>query len=350
MSFGGRRVCRLESADLSVVLTHEGGHVAEIRHKATGMNPLWTPPWRTIEPSTYSPRTHPEYGDTAEGYVLSGILGHSICLDTFGAPSDDEAAAGIPVHGEGPVVPYEVVQTDESSASLRAMLPLAQIAFQRRVSVRRNVVYFDETVENLAGVDRPIAWTQHVTMGPPFVEHGQTELRMPATHSRVTDLDMGGTQKAGAEFAWPLCPRAEGGTDDLRRYPVDCRSAGFTSHLVDPCVEQGWFATWHPKSRLAFGYVWKRHDFPWVCRWEENCRRAAPPWNSQTVTCAIEFGVTPTVGSRRQMVALGSLHGQPAFRWLPAGSKLTASYCAIAGRAAAAPESVVWNENQVWFR
>ena len=29
-------------------------------------------------------------------------------LDTFGAPSPEEAAAGMPVHGEAPVVRYEV--------------------------------------------------------------------------------------------------------------------------------------------------------------------------------------------------------------------------------------------------
>jgi len=345
MSFGDRKVCRLESSELDVVLTCEGGHVAEIRHKAAGVNPLWTPPWPTIEPSTYSRHTHREYGDTAEAHVLSGILGHSICLDTFGAPSDDEAAAGIPVHGEGPVVPYEIAQPDEANASLTAVLPLAQIRFHRRVAVRRNVVFFNETVENLAAVDRPIAWTQHVTMGPPFVEHGKTELRMPATRSKVTDQDMGGSQKAGAEFEWPLCPRSDSELDDLRRYPAATKSAGFTTHLVDPRTEQGWFAAWHPGSQLAFGYVWKRSDFPWACRWEENCTRSAAPWNLRTVTCAIEFGVTPTVGSRRRMVELGSLFGEKAFRWLPAKSTLAASYCAFAAVAAAAPESVICNES-----
>jgi hypothetical protein len=132
--------------------------------------------------------------------------------------------------------------------------------------------------------------------------------------------------------------------DDLRRYPAVRSSGGFTTHLVDPRNSQGWFAAWQPASQLAFGYVWERSDFPWVCRWEENGMRAAAPWNSQTVTCAIEFGVTPTIGSRREMVELGSLFGAPSFRWLPAKSIITASYCAFAEITTSVPESVMRDE------
>jgi hypothetical protein len=347
--YRNRKACQLENEELRVILTREGGHVAQILHKASGLNPLWTPPWPTIEPSAYSHDVHPEYGRSAEAYILSGIMGHSICLDTYGAPSPEEAAAGMPIHGEGSVAPYEVTQPDDSSVSLAALLPLSQIRFHRRVSLRRNVIFFDEAVENLASFDRPIAWTQHVTLGPPFVERGQTELRMPVKQSRVIDQDFGGDQKAGAQFAWPLCPRKDGGVDDLRRYPAASRSAGFTTHLIDPAKEQGFFAAWHPVSQLAFGYVWKRRDFPWVCRWEENCTRAEPPWKSSTITCAIEFGVTPTLGTRRQMVDLGIEFGERAFRWLPAKSVLTASYCAFAAMAPRAPESAVWTDNEVQF-
>ena len=48
-------------------------HIAEILDKASGMNPLWTPPWPSIEPSTYSRDKHPEYGNDAESKLLSGL-------------------------------------------------------------------------------------------------------------------------------------------------------------------------------------------------------------------------------------------------------------------------------------
>ncbi len=341
--YRNRNAWQLENDYLRVTVTLEGGHVAEILHKASGINPLWTPPWPSVEPSAYSSQAHPEYGDSAEARLLSGILGHSLCLDTYGAPSAEEAAAGIPIHGEAPVVLYQVSEPADHGVTLSALLPLAQIRFERRLSLRRNVLRFDESVENLAAFDRPIAWTQHVTLGPPFIQPGRTALRMPVTRSLVIDDDFGGPQQPGASFNWPMCPRADGSFDDLRVYPAAPQSAGFTTHLVDPALEQAHFVAWNPADGLAFGYAWRRRDFPWVCRWEENRARAASPWNSRTVTCAVEFGVSPTLGSRRQVVDHGPVFETPAFRWLPAKAKLTASYCAFAGSSAAAPEKPVFH-------
>src|SRR6478672_4406560 len=107
-SYRNRRAVRIEDDRLRVTLTIEGGHIAEILDKATGVNPLWTPPWPSIEPSAYSADRHPEYGGNAESRLLSGILGHNLCLDIFGPPSEEEFAAGIGVHGEASVAQYRV--------------------------------------------------------------------------------------------------------------------------------------------------------------------------------------------------------------------------------------------------
>src|SRR5438093_6993848 len=96
----GRRAAFIENADLRVTVLKEGGHIAEILDKRTGINPLWIPPWPSIEPSAYAAARHPEYGGGADASLLAGIMGHNLCLDIFGGPSADEAAAGLPVHGE----------------------------------------------------------------------------------------------------------------------------------------------------------------------------------------------------------------------------------------------------------
>ena len=53
--YRGRRAATIENADLRVTVLQEGGHIAEILDKAAGVNPLWTPPWPTIEPSAFGP-------------------------------------------------------------------------------------------------------------------------------------------------------------------------------------------------------------------------------------------------------------------------------------------------------
>src|SRR5207249_1223541 len=58
----GRQAVELSNDSVSLVILTGGGHVAKSRfHESTGLstaNPLWVPPWKTIEPFV-----------TARGYI-----------------------------------------------------------------------------------------------------------------------------------------------------------------------------------------------------------------------------------------------------------------------------------------
>ena len=56
----------IENEHLRVTVLAEGGHIAGIADKKTGVNPLWTPPWTSIEPSTYDPARHPDDDETVD--------------------------------------------------------------------------------------------------------------------------------------------------------------------------------------------------------------------------------------------------------------------------------------------
>jgi len=346
-TYRNRKAVQLDTDELRVTVLVEGGHVAELFHKPTGTNPLWTPPWPSLEPSAYNEAEHPEYGRNAESRLLAGISGHNICLDIFGGPSDEEAAAGLDVHGEGPVVPYEI-GPDGDGLVCEAELPEAGLRFSRRLHIAAGgaVVRFRETVENLRAADRPIGWTQHVTLGPPFLERGVTRFRATGARSKTMESEFAGEhgfQKVGAGFDWPLAPLKDGAASDLQVYTDAPVSGAFSTTLMDPSREHAHFIAWSPASRLVCGYVWKRSDFPWLGRWEENCSRADPPWNSGTITLGMEFGVSPMPESRRQMIERGSLFGVPGFRWIPARTKVEVSYCAFLGRTDTIPEEVKWD-------
>jgi hypothetical protein len=352
--YRGRRAASIENEMLRVTVLHEGGHIAEILDKQTGINPLWTPPWPSIEPSTYDPQRHPEYGADAESKLLSGIMGHNLCLDIFGGPSPEEAAAGLTVHGEAPVAAYEI-SAGVLELTQRARFPQSQLRFKRQIRLRAAsaVVEITETLENECATDRPIAWTEHVTLGPPFLEKGVTQFRASATRSKVFESDFGSDSylQAGAEFDWPMAPRAgSGGVADLRVFTDAAASGGFTAHLMDPHRDSAYFVAWSPASGVAFGYVWRRADFPWMGVWEENHSRTGPPWNGRTLTRGMEFGLSPMAETRREMIARGSLFGVPAFRWIPARSRVEVRYRAAAAHANAVPESLVWEgEGEVRF-
>ena len=137
--FQGRRAHSIESPDIRVTVLRGGGHIAEIQDKRTGVNPLWIPPWPSIEPSSYDPARHPEYGGDAESRLLAGIMGHNLCLDVFGSPSKAEAAAGLSVHGEGAVADYEIREVGGEIIA-RADLREARLRFERRLSLEGRIV------------------------------------------------------------------------------------------------------------------------------------------------------------------------------------------------------------------
>jgi hypothetical protein len=334
-SYHGRRAAAIENQHLRVTVLAEGGHIAEIFDKETGVNPLWTPPWPSIEHSAYGPSVYAVYGEGGEGSLLAGIMGHNLCLDIFGGPSAEEAAAGAPVHGEGAVSRYQLEASDGSLAQ-RAQFPVAQIAFERRLELHDRTVRIHEAVESLAAFDRPIGWTQHVTLGPPFLEKGATQFRASATRSKVFEAKFGNNDylREGTEFEWPHAPRADGGVEDMRVYNAAPQSSAFTTHLMDPASEDAFFTAFSPRFGLALSYVWKRKDFPWLGIWEENHSRTHAPWNGRSLTRGMEFGVSPMPETRRAMIERGKLFGIPAYRWLPAKARIAVEYSAKLERSA----------------
>ena len=328
--FHGRLAFQVENDLIRLTVLAEGGHIAEILDKSTGVNPLWLPPWQTVEISEWSPEANPEFGNDCESKLLAGIMGHNLCLDLFGPPSEAEIRAGVVAHAEGSWVPYSFA-VSEDGFTAACQLNDSQLAFERQFRLEGRRVLIRETVQNLSPLDRPIAWTQHVTLGPPFLENGKTEFRMPATKSRA----IGET----TDFDWPLWPQGES-VRDLRVFPADGPSSGYTAHLMDPAVDRSYWVGWSPTSNVAIGYVWNREEFPWLGIWEENCGRTHTPWLGRTKTRGMEFGVSPFPETRQQMIERGSMYGVPGYKWIPGQGRLTAEYYAAIAPASSIPESL----------
>ncbi len=328
MSFHDREAISIENDNVRVTVLVEGGHIAEIFHKKQRISPLWIPPWPSGEPSKYNLETHPEFGHDAESKLLMGIMGHNLCLDMFGAPSKEEAEAGLTCHGESSVVRYDI-QAFADELQMSASLPLSGLSFKRSLGLEGESVIISESVTNLTALDRPIGWTQHVTLGPPFL-NAKTEFALPAAKSRTfesPDFD-GGVMATATDFKWPNLPLASGKTVDLRTFGDDEPFSRYSAHLMEHGHLAG-FAAFSPKHQTLFGYQWQRVDFPWLGLWQENKKRAHAPWNHKGVTCGLEFGVSPFPETRRQMIARPPLFGAPVYRWLPANSTADVTYKAF---------------------
>lgn len=335
-TYHGRKAWTLQNDRMQVVVTPGGGHIASMtlkRGRGARLNPLWLPPWPSIEPNAWS-RSDRRYGDPPGAPLLAAILGHNLCLDFFGAPSAAEARAGIPVHGEAPVLNWSATERSGNRLTCMATLPHAQMKVVRTLTLRpgSTAVWITESVTNLSAMDRPFGWQQHVTFGPPFLQTGATFFDMPAGRGQVypKEFSKGERLQRGAFFEWPEAPARDGETVDLRAYPTGRKkSSDFFACVLDPGRTHAWFTAINTKKGLLCGYLWPRTVWPWMGVWEENHFREGAPWRGKALTRGMEFGTTPFPDSRRDAVRQGSLLGTPTYRWISARATQTVGYAAF---------------------
>jgi hypothetical protein len=315
--FDGRPAVVLRNDKIELTILTRGATLANLilRDDADKLSPYWNTD-RALNPPGLNPHGPPPS-------PLAGSIGHFLCLDGFGAPSDEEAAAGIPFHGEASKQQFETVTGTATTIKLETRLPLAQEDITRTITLLdgENVVYVNTEVENLLAIDHPISWAEHATTGPPFLVPGQTIIDIPATKCRVRPQKAGSTGKLAYEkdFVWPMGPLTKGGSVNLTTVPANEASLDLASCIIDPARTYGYVTVLRPDKHLIFGYVFRREQFPWLMSWMNysgNARAAR----------GFEFSTQPFDVSHRETVDAHEMFGTPTYKWLPAKAKLHASF------------------------
>jgi len=261
-----------------------------------------------------------------EGDPISPIasIGHFLALDGFGAPSEQEAALGMPFHGEAGRTPFELLAISPATpahvVTLRGTLPIAQEAVTRTIEMvdGENIVYVTTQVESNLTVDRPISWAEHATIGPPYLERGKVVVDMPATNCRVRPYKPGaipGHLVYDKDFKWPMAPTVDGGQQDIRVIPTDHNWLDLASCQMDVTRRLAFVSALHLEKHLLYGYVFRREDYPWVMSWMNFT-------GDERAARGMEFSSQPFDISHKETVAMTPLFGQPTFRWLAAKSKI----------------------------
>jgi hypothetical protein len=261
-------------------------------------------------------------------------MGHNLALDALATPSVVETRVGMSTHGEA-------VQEWKryGSASIGTQLPEAHLELRRELAFHAQlpIVMVRTTVRNLSAVDRPIAWAEHVTFGPPFLSK-QTVFEIPARRAMVCPIDFGAHSllEPGREFVWPYAPARDGGLLDWRRPPAARPAAGFTTQLLETPDDLAWFTAENAKLNLRVGYVFWRSDFPWINIWDEESARTSPPWNRRTRARALLFSTTPVPVPRSGVLDMRKLFGSPTFRSVDAHGAVTLPFVVYMSKASEA--------------
>jgi len=266
--------------------------------------------------------------------MLSGIAGHSLCLDYFGTPSFEEAEQGLSAHGEAPNSKWKAivgqVGGNRAKLNLSLRLPVAGLQFQREITVYKNspVARFKETVTNEKKCDHFFHWTQHVTFGPPFLSGRESVVSVPGTRG-ITSKGEKSLVVPERKFRWPFAPLCSGGDVNLEQVLVRKGFGFVASLLVDPQRDWGYVAALNTKCGLLMAYCFRREDFPWVTIWEENRSTSSAPWRKRTEARGLEFGTTPIPSSRRETFRQGSIYDTATFAHVPARGRKIVEYLAF---------------------
>jgi hypothetical protein len=260
-------------------------------------------------------------------------LGHFVCVDGFGPVSAEERAAGLPGHGEAHRVAWEMVSAEKRDGTLSvaftATLPIVQETFRRTIRMvdGESVIYVDSELESLLGFDRPVNWGEHATIGGPFLEQGKTVTEMSAKRastrshaSEAVDPPDHHNLADDKEFTWPMAPTASGALVDVRVAPTITPVMDQTTSLMDPSRRLVFVTAFHPDRKAVFGYVFRREEYPWTQIWDSY------PGESRSSSRGMEFAAQPYDLPRRDVIQANSMFGTPAYRWLPAKSKIGSSF------------------------
>ena len=311
-SFEGFPAVTLSNDKLELTLMVKGGTLASIvlHDDPEKLSPLWNPM-----------RMMRELGRTPS---FDGGAGLFVCVDGFGPASDEEKAAGLPMHGEAHSQMFEVKSGREGPSAfitMRATLPIVHETFTRtfRVVDGESVISVESELENQLGFDRPVNWAEHATIGSPFLESGVTVVDLSGSRSRTRNydrIDNGQSVRrlaSGQDFTWPLAPGLNGQAIDLRQTPENAHYLDHATTLLDPTRDLEWATALNPKRRLVLGYVFRRDEYQWLQYWGNYPA-------TQKFSRGMEFGTQPFDVPRREAISAGKLFDTPTYRWLPAKS------------------------------
>ncbi len=318
-SYRGRGAVLLTNGRIELVVLKTGGSFPSLTlaDDEQPMNPMWD-----------SLRADRELGRPERA---SGPIGHFICVDGFGPPSEDEREAGMEGHGEAHRLEWstEFAGRADGADVLRQAVTLPRVheVLRREVRLRpgENVVYVKASLKSLLDFDRPVNWAEHATVGSPFLERGVTvvdmSLNRARTRTRQGSALSGLTHRLASEreFEWPMAPARAGGLVDLRAAPRESHSLDHTGHRMTPPAEWAFVTALHPRKRLLLGYLFRTREFPWLQIWEFYPRDGL-------MARGLEFGTQAFDLPRREVVTMGRMFGQLLYRWLPARSMLEAGY------------------------
>lgn len=304
-SLEGRKQVVLEGRTARVSVDLAGGSIVDFHFLDQGLNPFT---WNYPEKGDLKPRT----------------IGHFVCFDRWGQPTDSELKNGMPFHGEATAVNWEVLSPPSRKGStvgavMRCVLPIGGMELKRTIDLSENstVLRVREDITNINKLGRVYNIVQHPSIGPGFLD----ETVLVDTNAGK-GFAQGGVLPTPEEpvIYWPRVVY-QGALSDLRTL-TDNHDPGVTSFVFADGIEYGWVTAVNPGKGLLVGYLWKLSEYPWLNLWR-NVRDGRP------AARGLEFGTTGLHQPYPALTAKHTIFERPLYEFIDAGQTITKSYTAF---------------------
>ncbi len=297
----GRPSVVLGGKAAEVVVDLGGGSIVEFQFKDQRLNPLT---WTSGEPGPARP------------------MGHFLCLDRWGAPSEAESKNGMPFHGEASHVAWKMTHEPQRAggvirAEMAASLPLAGLEITRRVELSEDAALLrvSESVTNTNKLGRVYNMVQHASIAPPFLD----ETTVVDANARKGFMQSSPLPNPEEPAVWWPEALKDGQPVNLRRLTNDDEPE-VVSFAIDD--EYGWVTASNAAKGLLIGYIWKASDYPWLDIWRFT-------QDGKPAARGLEFGTTGLHQPEGVLVAKGKIFGRPIYAHIDTGETVSRSYAAF---------------------
>jgi hypothetical protein len=307
-SLEGRDLIRLESNTAQVVIDLGGGSIVDFSFIDGGLNPFT---WNYPEKGDLKPRN----------------MGHFICFDRLGRPSQQEIKNGMPFHGEAAHVEWELlskpVKRDKQiTAEMLCEIPIGGMRLKRTISLSENsaVLMVREEITNNNNLGRVYNIVQHPSIAPPFLNKSvliDTNAKKGFWRGNpLPDIEE-------PVLYWPKIV-FDGELVDLRSFE-NIHGPDVVSFAFVDSEKYGWVTACNPLKGLMIGYFWKLSDYPWFRIWRNIS-------DGKYVACGIEFGTTPLPLPFSDIIAKGKIFNRSTYEYIDADQTIEKSYTAFLSR------------------
>ncbi len=291
-------------AELEVVITVTGGHLACLRRRGETLTPLWQPPWPASAPAAAN---NGQYGLFPEAPLLATIVGSNLCCDRFGAPRPGERR---PTHGETGVTAFTLMRPDAKTAVFTAYLPEAALTVQRRVQLSGTTLILATTVSHRRSQPHAVEWAEHTNIGGAFLDG----VEFTADIDRVVVAPF--RPDATWRFRTPLADVAP--SVALAMPAAEAPACG---DVVSARVAAGLGSVhWRALNRRLGRQLtmsFERAEFPWLALWTQHCSRTTAPWLGRTRVRGMELSTKPFPEGQPPATRAHSFLGRPTVCLVP---------------------------------